>query len=126
MTLGGCDISALNQFGKVQPAQVAGVTLDKTSLILNILPPSGTPAAGFAVSDKITATIRPSAAPQGVIWSSSNPELVTVASDGTVSSTKVATESTVVITATSQGDSTKLATASVTLTMDSQLDMEVD
>lgn len=126
LALGGCDLSALKTFGKAQPVQVAGVTLDKTALVLNILPPSGTPSAGFSVSDKLTAVVRPSAASQEIVWTCSNPSLVTVASDGTVSSTNAGTESTVVITATSQADSTKCATASVSLTMDSQLDMEVD
>ena len=80
---------------------VAGVTLDKTSLYL---------AEG--VSDSLTATISPDdATDQSLIWTSSDPSVVTVSSDGVVLGQAAGTATITVKT----NDGEKAATCDVTV-----------
>jgi uncharacterized protein YjdB len=127
--MGGCNfqgVLALGNLMKPQPTTISQVTLDKTSLVLNVLPPTGEAAEGFDVSAKLTATVSSRGTNQGVTWSSSDPTRASVSDDGTVTAGRGGAETTIVITATSKDDATKLATASVKLTTDTQLDMGVD
>ena len=60
------------------PDLVSGVTLDNSSLTINV-----------AESKQLTATVQPSTAiNKNVMWSSSNPAIATVSSDGLVSGVK--------------------------------------
>lgn len=83
------------------------------------VPPTGvtvaptTASVAVAATTQLTATVAPSGAPQGVIWTSSAPSIATVDSDGLV--TGVAAGS-ATITARSAVDTSKTGTSAITVT----------
>ena len=86
-------------------APVASITLNKTSASLKV---------GGSVT--LTATVSPTdATSKSVTWTSSKPEVATVANDGTVTAHKAGTAE---ITATAEDDSEVSATCKVTVTDD--------
>lgn len=95
---------------------ISEITLNKSTLTLNARPATGSVSPGYVVEEQLTATVLASNnAIHSVTWASSNTSLVTV-TDGLVSTVVDAPEGTATITATSVDDSTKKATASVTVT----------
>lgn len=105
---------------------VNGVSLDQDSLTLNALPSTGAPDAGYVTSATLVATVDTSLPFNGgVNWSSSDTNRVTV-SNGLVQTTAGAAEGTVTITARSVDDSTKQATASVTVTRNGGLVLGIE
>ena len=83
------------------PASVSGVTFN-----------SGATTVYAGESVKWTAGVSPSDAPQGVTWSSSNPAIATVSSEGLITGVK-AGKATII--ATSESDSTKSASREITV-----------
>ncbi len=111
---------------EVKVVGIDGVTLNKSALTLNALPETGEPDSGYLTSETLTATVQMSGPFDGrVEWSSSDPSRVTV-SNGLVKTVAGASEGTVVITATSVDDPSKKATASVTVTVLGDLELEIE
>ena len=82
---------------------VSGVALNKTSTSISV-----------GNSEKLTATVEPNdATNKNVTWTSSDTSVATVAPDGTVTAVKAGTAT---ITATAEGDNSKFATCTVTVT----------
>ena len=105
---------------------VTGVTLSTDSVTLDGLPTDGTaPDPGFVTSASLGATVAATDGPgRKVTWSSSDPTIVTVDASGDVSATE--TPGSATITATSVDDPTKIATASVVVTSQGQLDLGIN
>ena len=82
---------------------VSGVALNKTSTSISV-----------GNSEKLTATVEPNdATNKNVTWASSDTSVATVAANGTVTAVKAGTAT---ITATAEGDNSKFATCTVTVT----------
>ena len=82
---------------------VSGVALNKTSTSISV-----------GNSEKLTATVEPNdATNKNVTWTSSDTSVATVAPDGTVTAVKAGTAT---ITATAEGDNSKFAACTVTVT----------
>ena len=74
---------------------------------------TGSGVAAYGQTAKLAATVAPENTPQGVTWASSDKNIASVSTDGTVKAFKPGT---VTVTATSTADTTKKATANVTVT----------
>lgn len=111
---------------EVQGVGVNSVSLDKTSLTLNAMPPTGAPDPGYVTSAQLTATVNATGPfAGGVTWSSSDTSRVSV-SGGLVQTVANAPEGSAMITATSVDDPTKKATASVTVTSIGDLQLGIE
>lgn len=120
-----CDTTNSNVL-EVRAVGVDSVTLDRTDLTLNALDAGGGADAGYVTSATIAATVHTTAPVDGgVTWSSSDESRVTVA-NGVVRTVADAQEGKVTITATAVDDPSKKATASVTVTIMGDLELEIE
>lgn len=112
--------------GTVNSFEVTGVSLDKTSLVLNAPPSVGNPDPGFVTSGTLTATVQSTTGPlnRPVQWSSSDTALVTV-QNGLVKAVPNAPKGTATIRATSVDAPGFSAEATVTVTIYGDIDLEV-
>lgn len=119
LSLGDTTIQAssgnLARTSRIHVFQVNGVSLDKSAVTLNAMPPVGEPDVGNVSSDTLIATVQASdGTSRRVVWTSSDPSKVTV-ENGILRSTRGAAEGEVTITATSVDDPTHSAAATVTV-----------
>lgn len=112
--------------GRIHVFNVNSVSLNTTAITLNAMPEAGEPDLAYQTSDVLVATVLASdGTNRRVAWSSSDPSRVTV-DNGVIRTTRGAEEGEVTITATSVDDPTQSATASVTVTINSDLNLGVN
>ncbi|MBM3267759.1 MAG: IPT/TIG domain-containing protein [Candidatus Sericytochromatia bacterium] len=117
---------SVSKTATIRGFKILQVSLSSTSIKINGLPADGSPPdPGFVTSATIAATVTASdRAGRTVVWSSSNPNLVSV-SNGIVAAKPTATGGLATITAKSADDDTKLATASVEVTAAGELNVGI-
>jgi hypothetical protein len=102
---------------------VTGVSVDPTAVKINAVPPAGDPGPTFNTTATLKATVKASGGNRGVSWSSSNAKVTVI--DGVVSTLAGVSPGSYEVRATAIDDPTKFATASVTVTNDSGLAVEI-
>lgn len=107
------------------PSPAHQISLNLTAVTINALPPTSTPDPRFVTSVTLIATVTGPGTPQGVTWRSSNTSMVVVSETGVVTSAAGAGKGSALVTATSIDDPRVVATASVQVTIDSGLEVEV-
>ena len=105
---------------------VAGVDLDRTGLSLNALPEQGDPERDFPTSTTLVANVRTTLPFNGgVTWTSSDVSRLTVDAAGTASTVRGALKGSAIVTATAVDDPSQSATASVVITANGRVRLEV-
>ncbi len=111
---------------RISVFRIEGVTIVTPHLSLYAPPANATPAPGFQTSGRLTARVKATDRDdRRVAWSSSATEQVAVSPEGAVTVAPGAPETTVIVTATSLDDPSKWATASVQVTRETALEVEV-
>ncbi|MDG0791308.1 Ig-like domain-containing protein [Cohnella ginsengisoli] len=95
------NVSEFEVFGQVVPADVSGVSLNRTNIVL-----------GNGGTTKLTATVTPAGANPGVTWSSSDESVVTVDANGKLTAHAPGTAT---VTAASQENASLSATSTVSV-----------